>query len=222
MVGPAIEVCRFQNEPPPAEIRSRMTHAGSARRKEDDKRVCIAGRCIFWTKRSLINTYLHEVTHRLCMQAESEGLDAVLSHGPVFLLVLMTLFKRVEKAGVVLFDSICLYDFQDRPEVLGSEPASRAEVLRFALLHFDDLSSSELAAEMLPGAALKLWQEHLVAEASLRLRLSGQANQINQLQNQLEEAKTHHHSACNWLVYGWLTATAFLLFSVYLILQWYF
>lgn len=155
------------------------------------------------------------------MQAESEGLAAVLPHGPVFLLVLMTLFKRVEKSGVALFDSICLYDFQDKPEILGSGLASRAEVLRFGLLHFDSLSSSELAAEMLPSAALKLWKEHLVAEASLRLRLSGQANQINQLQTQLEEAKAFNDSACNWLAYGWLSATAFLLFSVYLILQWY-
>lgn len=222
MVGPTVEVCRFKNEPPPVEIRARMTMAGSARWGEDDKRVCMAGRCVFWPKPAIINTYLHEVSHRLCFQAESEGMDAVLLHGPIFSLVLMTLFHRAEKSGVRLFDSICLYDFQDKPEALGLEPAGRAEVLRFALLHFSKLSNSELAAEMLPAEALKLWLDHVKTEASLRLRLAGQAKQIGDLKTQLEQVKSSRDSACTQIAYGWLTAIALLLILMCLILRLYF
>ena len=158
-VGPAIEACRFRVAPPDVELRT-MKADGLARRSGD---VCLSTRALFWTRFQLCVTLIHEYAHRVVFYWERETESDAEIHGPLFLLVLLTLYKRVDLSAALtqtLVDQVNLYDFCDPPHcfVELAEDKWRGLVLAWALEHCEALARSPAAAEELPALAAQRFE----------------------------------------------------------------
>lgn len=89
------------------------------------------------------------------------------AHGPIFLLIQLALYHRVDvlkKYEFKLVPRVNLYDFSDRPfDSNDSMPEWewRSIVLRFALKNYRELAESELTAEGVAEEAFNLWGVHV-------------------------------------------------------------
>ncbi len=176
----------------------------------NDSRICISSRAIFWTKSKFINTYLHEVTHRLIFDFEKILGKELDGHGPVFFLVLTALCKRHDQStatNCTIFHLLNLYDFEDRPVEFkdADEALWRAHVLEFALGHADDLAKSKCPAEQLAKQANLLWKEYIHYQQEIDLEttknLTQKASELQTLKANLSSMKTANF-------YSWLLAFA--------------
>lgn len=166
VLGPAIPLLKFSGAPPPIEFAVLAGSAGSAAYHAPDSRVQISSRAIiFWSARSMLLTYIHEVAHRYCFRVKSYG------HGPVFFGTLAVFVARIDQSKSNVLLSLDLYDMQDCPSLLVGWPRAKwsAEVLRFGLECAAQLASADIPAEDVPSRVKALWAaretELLEAEA---------------------------------------------------------
>ena len=168
IVDPVVVACRFEKTPPPIELRPMRHFVGYASRLDPDRRVCIDKKSIFWSARSIVFVVVHEWAHVLVRtwEEESDSHQAQDSHGPVFLLVLMVLYARVDASKKVsdrvnsLSNGMSLYDFQDQPADIGGDQW-RGDVLNWALLNTKQLVEDPISAEKLPAVAVELWAQYI-------------------------------------------------------------
>lgn len=146
-----------------------MTLGGWAQRKgEVDRRVCVSSRAKFWSnKNSIAATCIHEVAHRLVYDFEIEELEGRFmdGHGPIFFLTLATLYKRVDlelKSESPMSHYLDIYCLQDQPSAFENWQMHDwlPAVMRWALMHSQELAESLHPAEQIPSVAAKLWVEY--------------------------------------------------------------
>ena len=172
IIDPVVQACQFSGAPPPIELRPMRHFVGYASRLDPDRRVCIDKKSIFWSARSIVSVVVHEWAHVLVRswEEESDHHPAQDAHGPVFLLVLMTLCARVDASKKApdrinsLATGLSLYDFQDQPtdiEGADSDDQWRGLVLNWALLKTKELVEDPISAEDLPAKAVELWAQYV-------------------------------------------------------------
>lgn len=166
MLGPAIAACRFDAIPAAVEIRRIDWCAAYAQKSKRDSAICISSKAVFWTQVELCEIVLHEFAHMLVFRWEDKTGHDVDTHGPIFFLVLLALYRRVDRSKSLSHEMVLrasLYDFADLPasfRVL-EEYQSRGMVIRWAMEHYDDLAMSTLPAEQLPALAWERWEKLL-------------------------------------------------------------
>lgn len=162
-----VKACRFKNDPLSIELRPMVGAIGYVAAIVPHDRICLSNRAVFWSAESLISTTIHEYCHRLVMEFDTKSKVAIRNHGPVFFLVLMTLFKRIDLSnGTKYVSTLSLYDFQDEPDDAADinsvwSVAWRPAVLDWALSKCDGLARSNVCAEDLPEAVYRRWLEFL-------------------------------------------------------------
>ena len=168
IVDPVVVACKFAGTPPPIELRPMRHFVGYTSRLDPDHRVCLDKKSIFWSARSIISVVLHEWAHVLVRSWEEQSDHHPIqdAHGPVFLLVLMVLYTRVDASKKLsdpvnlLGNGISIYDFQDQPADSGDDQW-RGDVLNWALLKTKQLVEDPISAEKLPAKAVELWAQHV-------------------------------------------------------------
>jgi len=173
LLGPAIKACRFSRGAPGVDLAPLQGESGSflgmVISSDYRRRVTLSSSCSLWRHLDIVRVYLHECAHVLINEHEREDKNKwTESHGPVFLLVQMTLFRRADlcggyKSNITLDTN--LYDFQDAPSSLTKRGVSewkwRSLSLGFAMKHYRRLADSESGAEAIAGEAFDLWREEL-------------------------------------------------------------
>ncbi len=220
IAGPAISACLFTGPVPPVELRP-TTLAGFACKNEQDRRVFLNSRCRFWNPGSVVSLMLHEMAHRLVMEHEKSTGRSFEAHGPEFFLTVMVLYRRVDTAldgTYALVDRLALYDFQDRPPGLQhlERPAWAAEVLGWALQHFESIASSSASAESIPKLAADLWSAHAARKNAQRAEETARQGEVIRLKEQvLQVAGDARIEVGLYRIFGWTGFFASMVFALF-------
>ena len=197
---PLVEACRFERK---IEVTISPLHTGTFKCRGMSPRhqfrgskpfIYLSVQYPFWRKAEIAYVYLHECAHKLIDIAEIKRKKySRESHGPIFLLVEMVLFKRADQASNLehkLFSKIDFYDFADKPHL--TDEASEHEyiwrplVLQFALSNYESLANSDLSAERIAEKAWDLWEDFRVDKIIIEKRKNKQVEQLNKKIEELE------------------------------------
>lgn len=134
---PLVEACRFERK---IEVTISPLHTGTFKCRGMSPRhhfrgskpfIYLSVQYPFWRKAEIAYVYLHECAHKLIDISEIKRKKySRESHGPIFLLVEMVLFKRADQASNLehkLFSKIDFYDFADKPHL--TDEASEHEYI---------------------------------------------------------------------------------------------
>ena len=197
---PLVEACLFERK---IEVTISPLHTGTFKCRGMSPRhqfrgskpfIYLSVQYPFWRKAEIAYVYLHECAHKLIDIAEIKRKKySRESHGPIFLLVEMVLFKRADQASNLehkLFSKIDFYDFADKPHL--TDEASEHEyiwrplVLQFALSNYESLANSDLSAERIAEKAWDLWEDFRVDKIIIEKRKNKQVEQLNKKIEELE------------------------------------
>jgi hypothetical protein len=190
MLAESVESSRFERVPG-VRIIPLSKYAGRLDRLNYEWSIDLCISSGFWRKDGLISTYLPECAHLLVSQEEHRRGERTHVHGPIFFLINMVLFDRLDAARKTPGDMLgCLklYDFQDEP-IDWPEPKFRSAVLEFALTHYLRLAQSDLSAEAVAREAWDLWKverENLVIREKEKAQ---EAEEKKSLKNECESLK---------------------------------
>jgi hypothetical protein len=152
-----VAACRFECAPP-LEVRPLGEWAGICEFKTfpPDRRVCVSSKVVFWPPENIVSVYLHECCHRLLQS------QIGMQHTAEFFCLNAVLLLRSKAA----FESdpifqLDLYDIQDCPPELYSEPNWRGVVLGWALFLAAELAATDASAEAVASTVCERWQQHL-------------------------------------------------------------
>lgn len=197
---PLVEACLFERK---IEVTISPLHTGTFKCRGMSPRhqfrgskpfIYLSVQYPFWRKAEIAYVYLHECAHKLIDIAEIKRKKySRESHGPIFLLVEMVLFKRADQASNLehkLFSKIDFYDFADKPHLTNEasehEYIWRPLVLQFALSNFESLANSDLSAERIAEKAWDLWEDFRVDKIIIEKRKNKQVEQLNKKIEKLE------------------------------------
>jgi hypothetical protein len=154
---PVATACCFDRAVP-IEIRPTGVWGGwcASRDGASDRRVSLTSKIVFYKPESILSLYIHECGHRFLEHAE------VMNHGAEFFCLNLVLLLRAQP----LFkrdaaESMSLYDLQDAPAALDSEPGWRGIVLHWALPVAAELAVTDASAEALASVVCARWEAYI-------------------------------------------------------------
>lgn len=199
---PLVEACRFERK---IEVTISPLHTGTFKCRGMSPRhhfrgskpfIYLSVQYPFWRKAEIAYVYLHECAHKLIDISEIKRKKYFReSHGPIFLLVEMVLFKRADQASNLehkLFSKIDFYDFADKPHL--TDEASEHEyiwrplVLQFALSNYESLANSDLSAERIAEKAWDLWEDFRIDKIIIENRKNKQIEKLENSNLQLQNS----------------------------------
>lgn len=201
MVGEAGAACRFKKGLPGVDISPLngigSPYAGIVLGHITRWSVGLSIKSVFWRRETMIAVYLHECSHLLVFEQRRLRNLWTAAHGPVFFLIQLVLYHRVDSTRKYSFNLVCrstLYDFADNPFDLNgtmSEWEWRSVVLAFGLKNYRQLAESNLSAEAVAEEAFNLWDLEVQgldaekqANAEQSVKLACLEAQIGELEHQ--------------------------------------
>lgn len=162
LLQPVVVAVRFERAPP-IELRSTGAWGGFCLGLDHnpDGRVSVSSRAVFRSRSALVETYLHEVAHRLSWPRADEG-----AHNAKFFALNYALLKRCDglrlsPAQVSL--SMSVYDLQDLPaELWETEDRGLGRALTWAVTVGNEMAVSSLSAEGMATEIVRRYDAWLV------------------------------------------------------------
>jgi hypothetical protein len=151
---------------------------------EPSGRVQLSHSCRLWSKNAVVETYLHEVTHRLLFMVAAKTKAQIAFHGVEFSTLLAVLFIRskanFEDLGYTVntpLGRLSFYDCADRSLAWGQQQSEYAEFinwwteqLKWTVQNANAFASLDLNAEDVAFEIVTAWRAHVHSLNVIALR----------------------------------------------------
>lgn len=163
----------------------------------------LSSSCQFWRKPAVLHTYLHECAHLLVYDQHRRRDARTPGHGPIFLLIQLVLFHRVDRScpeyKFSIFNTACLYDFHESAfNESVPECEWRSSAFSFAIKHYRHLAESDLSAEAVAKVAFDLWAQWTSEIRATEIAREKHSKELVSLRARVTELERQRDASASW------------------------